>query len=363
MFEHFYAVIMAGGSGTRLWPLSRKDRPKQSLVVSGDQTLFQNAVNRLRGLFPSERILVVTVAEQVALLRSECPQIPEENFVIEPLPRGTASVVALAATAIKTRDDQGVMAVLTADHLIENDTHLRQLLKVAYGAALSGYLVTLGITPSYAATGFGYIQAGEKIDTFEGLDAFLVQKFKEKPDQENAERMVSDGEHYWNSGMFIWQVKTVMSEIAQQMPELFEMISEIDGAWGTESQNAVVNQIWPTIKPQTIDYGIMENAYKVAVIPAANLGWYDVGSWESIFDALDSDSSGNILMRGDTIAIDTQGTLICEDSSDRMIVTIGVKDLVIIDSGNALLICDRNQAQRVREIVRYLEDQGRVNYL
>lgn len=362
-FEHFYAVIMAGGSGTRLWPLSRKDRPKQSLVVGGDQTLFQNAVNRLKGLFPYERILVVTVAEQVGLLSAECPEIPEENFVVEPLPRGTASVVALAATAIKHRDEQGVMAVLTADHVIENAEHLRHLLKAAYGAASQDYLVTLGISPTYPATGFGYIQIGEKIESFEGLDAFQVKKFKEKPDQQNAERMVADGKHSWNSGMFIWQVETVLDEIERQMPDLFEKMSEIDLAWGTERHAEVLSQVWPTIQPQTIDYGIMEHARRVAVLPARNLGWYDVGSWESIFDALESDSAGNIIMRGDTISFDTEGTLICEDSSDRLIVTIGVKDLVIIDSGNALLVCDRKHAQRVREIVRYLEDHDRRNYL
>lgn len=363
MFDHFYAVIMAGGSGTRLWPLSRKDRPKQSLVIGGERTLFQSAVDRLEGLFPFERILVVTIAEQVEQLRTDCPEIPLENYVIEPLPRGTASVVALAAIAIKHRDPEGVMAVLTADHLIGNQAHFQQLLQAAHETAQDDYLVTLGITPNYPATGFGYIQKGEQIRTAEGLDVFSVQKFKEKPDLALAQEMVSDGQHVWNSGMFIWKVTTVMAEIERQMPELFGIVQEIEKTWATSQQDETVQSLWPTIKPQTIDYGIMENARKVAVIPSIDLGWNDVGSWESLFEALNYDSDGNIRMHENVVTFDTQGTLICEDSPDRLIVTVGVKDLIIIDSGNALLVCDRKNAQQVREVVNYLKEHGRVNYL
>jgi len=361
--EHFYAVIMAGGSGTRLWPLSRKDRPKQTLVIDGKRSLFQGAVDRLQGLFPHERILVVTVADQVDGLHRDCPEIPMDNFILEPLPRGTASVVALAAIAIRHRDPLGVMAILTADHLMHNDAHLRQLLKAAHEFAQKGYLVTLGITPEYPATGFGYIQEGELLGEFQGLKGFRVLRFKEKPDKTTAEKMITDGNHVWNSGMFVWQVETVMAEIESQMPELYEKIIQIDHVWGTSEQPVAIEAIWPTIHPKTIDYGIMENAPRVAVIPSINLGWHDVGTWESIFNALESDPSGNIVMGGDALPLDTQGTLICEDSANRLIVTIGVENLVIIDSGNAVLVCDRSQAQRVREIVKYLEENGQSHYL
>ena len=332
MYENYYAVIMAGGSGTRLWPLSRKDRPKQLLALDGDQTLFQQAVNRLAGLFPEERILIVTVADQVASLKEQCPAIPKENYIIEPLPRGTASVVGLAALAIQSRDPQGTMA-------------------------------TLGITPTFPATGYGYIEQGDELGSYQGLKAFQVRAFKEKPELALAENWVANGQHVWNSGMFIWQVPAILAEFERQMPDLYAKLKKIEGAWQNEQPKGMIEAVWPTIQPQTIDYGIMEHAKKVVVIPSLDLGWNDVGSWESLFEALDPDESGNIVLRGQPVTFDTSGTLICGDTQDRLIVTVGVQDLIIIESGNAILVCDRKQAQRVREVVNYLKQDGREDYL
>ena len=189
MFENYYAVIMAGGSGTRLWPLSRKDRPKQSLVFAGKRSLFHQSVDRLLGLFSYERILVVTVEDQVELLRRDCPEIPDENFLIEPMPKGTASVVALASVAVKQRDPDATLAILTADHLIRNAQHLRDLLRAAHHIAQKGYLATLGITPNYPATGFGYIQKGETLDAYQDLDIYRALNSKKSliwPRQRNS---------------------------------------------------------------------------------------------------------------------------------------------------------------------------------
>ncbi len=363
MYEDYYAVIMAGGSGTRLWPLSRKDRPKQSLAIADDRTLFQIAVDRLEDLFPAERIMVVTVADQAAMLSAQCPAIPEENFILEPMPRGTASVAGLAALTIKHRDPHGSMAILTADHLMRNEAHLRQLLKAAYEIAQEERLVTLGIKPTFPATGYGYIQMGDPLGEYQGLQAYQVGQFKEKPAYELAKTLAADGQHVWNSGMFIWQVQTVLEELARQMPELFAKLQEIDRVWHSGRLTGKIEEVWPGIAPQTIDYGIMEKAQKVAVVPSLDLGWNDVGSWESFFDALETDESGNIVLQGSPITVDTQGTLICGDSPDRLIVTIGVKDLIIVQSGNALLVCDREQAQRVREVVDQLKQSGREEYL
>lgn len=363
MYENYYAVIMAGGSGTRLWPLSRKDRPKQSLAIPGERTLFQQAVERLEGLFPEDQILIVTVADQVALLAEQWPSIPEENYIIEPLPRGTASVVGLAALAIQNRDPKGTMAILTADHLMQNADHLRQLLKAAYAVAQEKYLVTLGIPPTFPATGYGYIQKGALLGEFKGLTAFQVKAFKEKPVLEAAEEMAADGQHFWNSGMFIWQVRTIMAEFEHQMPELYAKLQQIKESWHEDQPIEKIEAVWPTITPQTIDYGIMEHAKQVAVIPSVDLGWSDVGSWESFFDALEPDESGNIVLRGTPVTVDTHGTLICGDDPDRLIVTIGVNDLVIIESGNAILVCDRKHAQQVRDVIDHLKQTDRKDYL
>jgi len=363
MYEDYYAVIMAGGSGTRLWPLSRADRPKQTLAIGGTRTLFQRAVDRLEGLFPMERILIVTIADQASMLQEQCPDIPTENYIIEPLPRGTASVVGLAAIAIKNRNPQGSMAILTADHLIRNDAHLRQLLRAAYAIAQEDYLVTLGITPGFPATGYGYIQKRDLLAEYEGLKIYGVEKFKEKPDHDLAVRLIGDGQHVWNSGMFVWKVDAVIAEFERQMPELQQKLESIDRVWGSDQYISTVESVWSTITPQTIDYGVMDHAEKVAVIPSVDLDWNDVGSWDSLFDALEADENGNLCLHPDPILFDTQGTLIYGDSDDRLIVTIGVENLIIVESGNAILVCDRNQAQRVREVIDHLKANGREEYL
>jgi len=363
MNNNYYAVIMAGGGGTRLWPLSRQARPKQMLRLGGDRTLFQMAIDRLEGVFPPERILIVTVAEQAVQLQVQCSQIPKENFLLEPLPRGTASVVGLAAVAIQQRDPQASMAVLTADHFIENIPYFHKLILAAYDLAQRGYLVTLGIKPTFAATGYGYVQRGEPIGTFDNLQAYQVVKFKEKPDEETAKLFLQRGDHDWNSGMFVWRIDRIMEEFQKWMPELAADLNKISGSWSGSDRSGMIQSVWPAIKPQTIDYGIMERAAQVAVLPAMELGWNDVGSWDSLFDVLKTDDNGNINLGAKHLGLDTKSTLVCADQSDQMIVTIGIRDLIVVDTGDVILICPRNDAQKVRELVNYLKKNGPSVYL
>lgn len=358
MYENYYAVIMAGGSGTRLWPLSRRDRPKQMLALFGERTMFQLAVDRLEGLFPPERICVVTVAEQASQLQAQVPEIPAGNYFIEPLPRGTASVVGLAAAALRSRDRQAVMAILTADHFIGDVGRFRTLLRAAYQTAQTEALVTLGITPTYPATGYGYIQVGEAAGIYEGMEVNRAQRFKEKPDEAAARAMVADGKHAWNSGMFVWQVESVRREFERQMPDLHAAMNEIEDAWGKPEQAQVVEEIWLKLAPQTIDYGIMEGAENVIVIPAAGLDWNDVGSWESFFEVLPGDEHGNILRNAEHVGVETTGTLVYGDRDGRLIVTIGVEDLVVVDTGDVLMVCSKDQAQKVRQVVELLKKRG-----
>lgn len=358
MNDHYYAVIMAGGGGTRLWPLSRKSTPKQMLRLFDHRSLFLTAVDRLKGVFPPERIYIVTIQEQAKMLRAECPQIPQNNFIIEPMPRGTASVVGLAAVVLQKIDPRGVMAVLTADHYIKDEIHFRNLLLTAYDVATDGYLVTLGVEPTFPSIGFGYIQRGEEIGTYDNQPAYQVLQFKEKPREEQAQEMFASKDHYWNSGMFFWRVERVLSEFERQMPDLYHNLIEIQNVLDTSKQEHMIQHLWPQIQSETIDYGIMEGAGRVAVVPAAGLGWSDVGSWDSLFDLLEGDPQGNIVMGKRYIGIDTSDSLIHISDNHRLVVTIGVKDLVVVDTGDVLLVCDRDQAQMIKQIVGLLKEEG-----
>ena len=362
MLDHYYAIVMAGGGGTRLWPLSRQARPKQMLPLIDENSLFQSAVMRLEDLFPMDHVLVVTVQTQADQLQEQCPGIPPENYLIEPMPRGTASVVGLAAIALQHRDPQATMAILASDHHISNLQKFHQILLAGYELAQEGHLVTMGITPTYPATGFGYIQSGEYIGRFNDLDALRVLHFKEKPDTETARQFLKTGDHTWNSGMFIWRVKDILDEFHRQMPDLAEKLDVISQAWDTPGRESVLQNIWPQIHVDTIDYGIMEGARDVAVIPAEDLGWSDVGSWESLYDVKTPDENGNIVIEAEHIGLETQNTLVFADRTKRLVVTIGVNDLVIVDTGDVLLVCHREHAQKVRQIVSQLK-QDKPSYL
>ncbi len=360
---HTYAVIMAGGGGTRLWPISRKETPKQLLPLLGKDTLFQSTVARLEKIFPPERILVVTVAEQAREMQKQVPSIPAENYLIEPAPRGTASVVGLAAAVLQKRDPQAVMAIQTSDHYIRNRDLFHYLISAAFDVAQKNYLVTLGITPTYPSTGYGYIQQGEPLDGEYRYPVYTVQRFKEKPDEDTAQQLLRSGDHSWNSGMFVWRVDAILGEIERQMPELFGAVSKIAAAWGTSQQDDVLQSLWFDLKSQTIDYGVMEKAERVAVLPAGGLGWNDVGSWDSLFDVLLPDMNGNVATSAQHLAVDTHSTLVYTKNDDRLVVTIGLDDMVIVDAGDVLMVCKVDQSQKVKDVVEHLKKHHQEKYL
>lgn len=364
MSEHTYAVIMAGGGGTRLWPVSRKEKPKQLLPLLGQETLFQSTIQRLENLFPHERILVVTVEEQAREMRLQAPQIPEENYIIEPAPRGTASVVGLAAAVLYKRDVKAEMAVLPSDHFIRNRDLFHYLLNAAFDVAEDGYLVTLGITPSQPSTAYGYIQQGEPLNGQYKYPTYKVKRFIEKPDEQAAQQLLRTGDHSWNSGMFIWRADAILMEIDKQMPALGGALKKISSAWGTDQQDAVLNEHWPNLEIETVDYGIMENAERVAVLPAGGLGWSDVGMWSSLFEVLLPDMNGNIATNSSLhLAHETHNTLVYGGGGDRLVVTIGVDDMVIIDTGDVLMVCKSDQSQKVKDVVEHLRKHRQEKYL
>jgi mannose-1-phosphate guanylyltransferase len=355
----YYAVIIAGGSGTRLWPLSRRGRSKQSLRLVGNRSMFQHAVDRLAPLFGPEQIYVVTREDQSTLLSSQIPELPLSNFINEPVGRGTAPAIGLAAVHLRQRDPEASMAVLTADHYITSPERFRQVLETAYSVAQDGHLVTLGIKPAFPSTGFGYIQQGENLGTVHGFPVFRVERFTEKPVLNMAQQMVTSGKYSWNSGMFVWRVERILDEFRNQMPDLYAQLMEVEAALGRSDYKAVLARVWSRVTEQTIDYGVMEHANDVTVIPV-DIGWTDVGSWASLSELLPTDQDGNIFV-GPYKEIDTHNTLVF--GGKRLIATIGVKDIVIVDSEDALLVCAKKREQEVRQMVDLLKMNGENHWL
>ncbi|MGC9520894.1 MAG: mannose-1-phosphate guanylyltransferase [Anaerolineae bacterium] len=360
MVDHLYAVIMAGGGGTRLWPLSRQHHPKQTLSLSGERTLFQTAVDRLLPLMPLERIYVVTAADQAEALALQYPQLPRENLIVEPLAGGTASCIGLAALHLRHLDPEAVMAVVTADHYIEDVDGFRRSLMSACQLASQGYLVTLGITPTFPATGFGYICLGARLPEAQGFDGYQVEAFTEKPSPEKAQEFLDAGCYVWNSGMFVWRADRILEEIARWMPALDAVLRELAAARERGLYRARLHELWRSLEKETIDYGIMERADRVVAIPV-EIGWSDIGAWSSVMDVYEPDDEGNVLV-GDVIHLDTENTMVISQGQ-RLIVAIGVEDLIVVDTPDALLVTGRQASQRVREIVDYLRSTGRDDLL
>jgi mannose-1-phosphate guanylyltransferase len=360
--EHTYAVVMAGGSGTRLWPVSRKKHPKHTLPLLGERTLFQSTLERLDGFIPTERVMVVTAADQAAELQQQAPQIPVENFIVEPEPRGTASVIGLAAVVLQLRDPQAVMLVLPSDHFIGNRDLFHLVLRVAVQVARKGYLVTLGITPTFPSPAYGYIQRGAALAEKFDYPVYSVQRFTEKPTEREALELMAAGDASWNSGMFIWRVEKILGELAELMPELTKVIDEIGAAWDSPRRAALLQSCWPNLKVETIDYAVMERTRDLAVLPAGGLEWSDVGSWDSLFNLVLPRESGNVVVSGKTLLMDSHKTLILA-GENKLVVGIGLDDLIIVDTPDALLVCHREQAQRVRQVIDRLKDSHQDSYL
>lgn len=364
VLENTYAVIMAGGGGTRLWPVSRNAKPKQLLSIIGDDTLFQSTVARLKSFLPAERILVVTAGKQAIEMMEQSPEIPRENFLIEPEPKGTASVIGLAAARLLDLDENALMIVLPADHYIKNTDLFRFLMFSASEVAKADFLVTLGVSPSYPATAYGYIQQGRKVDGEFLYPTYQVVSFKEKPDIVTANEFIRRGDYSWNSGIFFWKASSVMKEINRQMPHLSKVLARLDIS-KVNSPDPDFARLWSTLQIETIDYGIMENAKDVVVLPAGGLGWSDVGSWQSVFEVLLPDENGNVIVNSEQIHLDTNNSMIYRygKNDGKLIVSIGLDDVAIVDTDDVLLVCRIDQSQKVKEVVSKLKIEDKLGYL
>lgn len=355
-----YALILAGGQGTRLWPRSRHDRPKQLLDLASSRTMLQETFDRLGPLVPADQVYVVTNAACRDEVRRQLPTVPAANIIVEPAGRNTAPAVALGSLYIRRRDPEAVVAVLSADHVVKQPGEFARIVEAAGQQAERGYLVTIGITPSRPETGYGYIELGQELEHLGGRAAHRVTRFTEKPTPERAHEFLAGGKHLWNAGMFVWRVDRIMAALDRFLPEMSGPLADIDAALFTDREAAALDAAWASVPSVSIDVGVMERDVNVAVVPA-DIGWSDVGTWASLAEVIEADENGNVLLGAACLQADTTGTIVY--GGKRLIATIGLHDFVVVDTDDALLICPKDRSQDVKILVDKLRAENRTQYL
>ncbi len=355
-----YATILAGGSGTRFWPKSRANSPKQFLVLQGEQSLLQDTVRRITSLIPLERTYIVTAQHQQPQTAEQLPQLPSDHILMEPLGRNTAAAVALAAWHLLSFDPEAVMAVLPADHAIPDHAAFRDSMRLAAIAAQKhGMLMTLGVQPAYPATGYGYINVGEPLAVPEAEGLHKVIQFTEKPDSIVAAAMVESGDYLWNCGIFVWRAATIARELQTFLPELWAGIEAYGTAWRAGASAEDLYQQYAELPSIPIDIGVLERSKHVGVAPVS-WAWSDVGSWRSLADLHPADADGNVVI-GEHLGRDSTNIIVY--SPDKLVATVGLSNLIIVQTDDVLLICDKDQDQDVKEFVTMLQKRGQTQYL
>ena len=354
-------VIMAGGKGERFWPKSRTNLPKQFLSLTNDgKSMIQHTVERLEGLVELENVYVVTNKLYEDLIVEHIPNLPLENIIIEPEAKNTAPCIGLAAVHIAKQNPESKMIVLPSDHLIKfNEIFLDTLRSALEVVEDDGNIVTIGITPNYPETGYGYINFKKGVSPHEITNAYEVLRFVEKPDLERAKQYLTSGEYLWNSGMFIWKVSTILKCFEDLLPEIYTGLKEIEVAVNTEKYLETLKKVFSEIPSESIDYGIMEKAKNIYVIPG-NFGWDDVGSWLSLERINNTNQDGNIIS-GNVVTVKTKNSII--QGSKKLIATIGLEDIIIVDTDDALLICNKDNTQEVKEVIANLKASNKTEYL
>lgn len=355
-----YAVIMAGGSGTRLWPLSRKTKPKQLLRIFGTNSLLDLAVKRLENTVVPSNVYVLTNAAYAQAVRDSLPQLPTANIIGEPQGRDTANAIGLAAALLARKDQQAVMGVFTSDQVIKPVESFCHTVNRAFelAEARPQDLITFGLKPTCPHTGLGYIYAGELLTAkTDDYQAFKVNGFKEKPSAQLAEKYCRDGQHFWNSGMFVWQVRTILDELAKHLPASYAALREIAKHWDCDDGQENFQRIFPTLQKISIDYAVMEKASKVVMV-ALPCTWVDLGCWSNLEQIMPADAGGNI-SKGAVEFLESKNNIVLGDD-EHLLALIGLEDLVVVHSQDATLICHKNQAQKVKDLVARLEQQGQT---
>lgn len=347
-----FVLIMAGGVGSRFWPRSRKSKPKQLLNIFGQNSMIRETYRRVGNLVPPENVYIITNKMQAELITAELPELPSKNIIAEPVGKNTAPCVAVSAKTILNRSEDSVIITLPADHLIEKEKEFEiKLLEAAKFAHESKGLVTFGITPTRPETGYGYIHFIKNSSE----NIFKVKEFVEKPNLETAKKYLEAGDYLWNSGMFIWRSDVILDEVKKYLPDVYSLVTKINN----KDYDNIIEEIYPKFESVSVDYGIMEKSEKVYVMEG-DIGWSDVGSWESVYELSKKDENGNALI-GDVFTIDTKNSYVY--SENNFTALVGVNDLVVINLGDSLLVCDRAKAQAVKNVVDELSKNDRNNLL
>lgn len=358
MERRFYPIIPAGGSGTRLWPLSRADRPKFLLPLPGPDTMVQATVKRLLPLCRAEDILIVTGRAHAREVAEQLPCLSEEQIIVEPAPRGSGPAIGLGTAIIHRRDPDALVGSFAADHIVESPPAFHEAVRTAMRAAEAGHLVTIGLQPTFPETGYGYIRSGEPLDGVPGV--FRVVEFKEKPDLATATRYVSAGTYLWNASMFVWRASVLLDEMRRLLPDLSDALAAIAADWDTPRRTATLERIWPTIRDVTIDHGILEHSDRVAVVPA-DMGWTDLGDWHGFGTVVARGAAAPVAVNCDSIVHDASGVVLV--GNGRLIAVLGVDNVVVVDTDDAVLVCERTRAQDVRTLVEELRRRGSTHLI
>jgi len=360
--ETMYAVIMAGGKGARFWPRSREKQPKHLLDIISDKTIIQETVDRIKPLISPENILVVTGRKHAGTLIKQLPEIPSRNIMIEPEGKNTAACIGLAALRIRKIVPDDVMIVLPSDHVIADAQKFTDVLSTAVQVASEeNGLVTIGIKPSSVQTGFGYIEKADLFKTINHEDVFRVKSIREKPDFQKATEFVQSGNFYWNSGMFIWKTSVILNKIGRFLPDLYSGLMKIDEALDSPEESTVVPRVYKKLRSISIDYGVMEKASSVFMLQG-DFGWSDVGSWDALWEISPKDQKNIVSLSGSrTMAEDSGDSLVY--NPHKLTALVGVKDLIIVETKDALLICKKGRSQDVKKIVEKLEVAKMKKYL
>lgn len=354
--DNVYALILAGGVGSRFWPFSRELEPKQFINIIGNESLLQNTIKRVQGLIKPGRIFIITNQIHLYELKNQIKQfhIPEDNIILEPEGKNTAPAIGVCARFIEQKNPDAILVVLPSDHYIKEQDKFNACLVQAIECAKNDVLVTIGIKPNKPATGYGYIKIRDKLVVVKyKCKAYKVERFLEKPGLDMARKYAASKKYFWNSGMFVWKAAIFMEDLKKYVPQLYRQLMQIH----TPDD---IDKVWPKIKPISVDYGIMEHSKRIALIPA-NFYWSDLGSWDALEELLEKDKNGNVL-QADTIDFESSG--ICAFSrGNRLIATVGLQDLIIADTPDALLVCNRHKAQDVKKVVDRLKSENRKEHI